>query len=59
MTNLDEKKHFKKIYEMENIEFDELRKLMKRCWDIVDHKYTNNALLISNLKSEIDDEERK
>ncbi len=52
-NDLEIKKRDLRLLEIRLVRTNELRKQMQKCWDLLDHDYTNDALAIENLKSEI------
>ena len=51
--SIENKKHELRLLEMRVEGLETLRKKMQECWDMVEHEYSNDALIIQNLKDDI------
>ena len=58
IKSLEEKKRYLNILVIKQEVIKDLRGKMKQCWDIVEHEYTGNAVVVQNLKGEIETEEK-
>lgn len=53
MNSIELKKRDLRLLEIRLLKTLELRKQMKKCWDLLEHDYSGDALVVQNLKSEI------